>query len=120
MVAVVTDADGGYRLGGTGFWGTFEGDDRGDLLPLAALVELDKGPATRVDGLDPRTALRRLVACALVPPAPPLWSAALGAIGRIVDRVPAFRLAWSPGEPWESVEGVLVSAGALPAPRSRS
>jgi len=108
MVAVVPGAGGGYRLGGTGFWGTFEsGDPRADLVPLAALVELDKGRPTRLDRLDARSALRRLVASTLVPPAPPLWSAALAVIGALVRVVPAFRLAWSPSEPWEAIEEAL-------------
>ena len=114
MVAIAPAGPGGYVLGGTGFWGTFDGGETPCLaVPLGALVELDRGPAVRVDSLDPTTALRRLVASALVPPGPPLWSAALATLGRLARRVPVLRLAWTPDEPWGAIEDALRRAGAL-------
>lgn len=115
MVVVTPAGPRGFLLGGAGFWGTLEsGGGPSVLVPLTALVELGRGPALRVEPLDPTTALRRLVASTLVPPGPPLWSAALAATGRLVREVPVFRLAWSPVQPWEEVEGALRRAGALP------
>ena len=67
------------------------------LLPLA-LIELDKGPFS-LTRHDPRTALRRLIASAAVPAAPPVWSAALAVIGRLAREVPCYGMAWSLEEP---------------------
>ena len=114
MVAIVPRRPDGYELTGTGFWGTFDGSEAGaDGFPLACVVELGRGPRARLDPIDSRTALRRLVAATLVPPGPPLWSAALGAIGRLVSEVPTFCLAWSPEEPWAAIERALRDGGAL-------
>jgi hypothetical protein len=114
MVAIAPAGGRGFLLGGAGFWGTLEGGDRPSVLvPLAALVELDRGPALRVEPLDPTKALRRLVASTLVPPGPPLWSAALAATARLVREVPVFRLAWSALQPWEEVEEALRRAEAI-------
>jgi hypothetical protein len=115
MVAIAPAGRRGFLLGGAGFWGTFDGGERPPVLvPLAALVELDRGPALCVEPLDPTKALRRLVASTLVPPGPRLWSAALAVTGRLVREVPVFRLAWSPVQPWAEVEHALRRAGALP------
>jgi hypothetical protein len=108
MVAVVPGV-AGYVVGGTGFWGTYEAGGGPDAFPVAAVVELDRGPGTRVDALDSRTALRRLIAATLVPPGPPFWSAALGVMADLVARVPSLRLAWSPHEPWIAIEEALRS-----------
>jgi hypothetical protein len=115
MVAIVpagsgTAARGGpFVLAGTGFWGTHGATvTPAGPFPLAALVELGRGPRLRIERLDPQTAVRRLIAAVLVPPGPPLWSAALGVIGRLVGVVPMLRLAWSPTEsPWDELERAI-------------
>jgi hypothetical protein len=109
MIAVIRSPTGpGYRLASTGFWGALGVSPAPNgPFPLRALVELGKSPTFHVERLDTRTALRRLIPCALVPPGPPLWSAALAVMGRLTRRVPVFRMAWSPSElPWEALEGL--------------
>jgi hypothetical protein len=119
MVAVVRRADEtGHRrcaLGGTGFWGTLgQNTPPAGLFPLAALVELAHAPRLRVQRLDPRTAMRRLIASVLVPPGPPLWSAALSSISTIVREVPVLRLAWAPAEPpWPALDRALGRRSAV-------
>ena len=66
---------------------------------LRALVELAQGPRFVLERLDARLALRRLMSSAAVPAAPPVWSAALSVIGRLVREVPCYRMAWSLDEP---------------------
>jgi hypothetical protein len=99
LVAVVRD-DGQFALEATGFWGTLgQGDAPPGTFPLTALVELAKGDRFALDLLSPREALRRLVGVTLVPPGPPLWTAALGVIGRLAAAVPCYRMAWAKDEP---------------------
>lgn len=114
MVAVTRTA-AGYALVGTGFWGTLGATETAPKpFPLRALVELDKAPTLRLDRLDPRTALRHLVPCVLVPPGPPLWRAALGVAGRLTRDLPVFRMAWSPAEPpWDRLAGLTESASGM-------
>lgn len=96
----------------TGFWGTLS---RGECIPgafpLAALVELAKGPL-RFEPLGPRQALRRLLGVALLPTAPVLWSSGLGVLGDLASERPAYRMAWSPDTPpWDALRrGVSLSA----------
>lgn len=100
-----------YVLTGTGFWGANgPGDAPAGLHPLAAIVELERAAVLRVERLDPKAALRRLIVSTLVPPGPPLWSAALAVIGRLVREVPVLRLAWTPSrQPWSAVETAIES-----------
>jgi hypothetical protein len=111
MVAV-TRRTSGYALESTGFWGTLGASAAPPgPVPLRALLELARAPTLELTPLDPRTALRRLIPCALVPPGPPLWSAALAVMGRLTGDVPVLRMAWSPAEPpWPALERL---AGAL-------
>ena len=89
-----------FALTASGFWGTGEqARTSGKPWPLAALVELAKGAQLRLDRLGPREAITRLVRVVMVPPGPPLWSAALAVLGRLVREVPVYRMAWSPGRP---------------------
>ncbi len=89
-----------FALAASGFWGTGEQDRRSEKpWPLAALVELAKGARFRLDRLEPRVAIARLVRVILVPAGPPLWSAALAVLGRLVREVPVYRMSWSPGRP---------------------
>jgi len=111
VVAIVHagTARSAFALVTTGFWGTlgWANAPRG-LYPLRALIELDKGPSFRLDPLAPREAVRRLISSCLLPPAPPLWSHALTAIGRMARAVPVYRMAWSPAEPpWESLRAAI-------------
>jgi hypothetical protein len=104
LVAVVADHSGTgpapFALTASGFWGTGEQDRTSRKpWPLAALVELAKGVAFRLDRLEPREAIARLVRVIMVPPGPPLWSAALAVLGRLVREVPVYRMAWSPQQP---------------------
>ncbi len=102
LVAVVpTHArPGAFALTASGFWGTGEKEGRsGKPRPLVALVELAKGARLRLDRLATREAIARLVRVVVVPPGPPLWSAALAVLGDLVREVPVYRMAWSPEQP---------------------
>ena len=98
-----------FSLTATGFWGTLEGGrSHAGSWPLAALVELGKGPELRFEPLGSREALVKLVGVLMVPPGPPLWNAALGILGRLVREVPVERLVWSPAEPpWDAIRARL-------------
>jgi hypothetical protein len=104
MVAVARSG-AAYVLAATGFWGaTGASPAPAAPFPLRALVELDKAPALSMERLDRRTAVRRLIPSALVPPAPALWGAALAVLGRVAREVPVLRMGWSPAEPpWEAL-----------------
>jgi hypothetical protein len=109
MVALVPLDPRGYALTGTSTWGTNgPGENPDGEFPLAGVCALAKGPGVSVDRLDPRTALLGLVAAALVPPGPPLWSAALGVIGRVAQEHPTLRLTWdAKASPWTVLEEIL-------------
>jgi len=109
MIAIVPGGANGYRLTATGTWGTHgRGEALSGAFPLAGVCALDRGPETRIDHLDPLAALRGLIPSTLVPPGPPLWSAALGVIGRVARQVPAYRLTWSPAHPpWTALDQAL-------------
>jgi hypothetical protein len=97
LVAVLpAGKDEAYRVAGAAFpSGPLEGAEPSDAPRLASLVELAQGPRFRLERLDARTALRRLLGSIVVPPAPPSWSAALGVAGDLARRVPCYRMAWS-------------------------
>lgn len=63
--------------------------------PLACLVELAQGPRFRLEPLERGTALRRLLGSVVVPPGPPLWSAALQVAADLVRETPCYRMEWS-------------------------
>ncbi len=95
------------RLAGSGFWGSFEGV-RAPAVPLAALIELAKGPTFECTRLAPAWALRRLLGVLLVPPQGDLWSRALANLADLVRHVPVYRLAWSPSAPpWDELRRLL-------------
>lgn len=103
-----------WRLGASGFWGALDGSAPRGAAPLMALFELGRAPTLRVERLDPRRALRRLLEVLLVPPQPALWSRALAAAGRLVHDVPVWRLAWNPDDPpWDGLRARLAAEGAL-------
>lgn len=101
LVALVPDGGGGLGLCGTPFRRAPAGATPSfHRAPgLRALVELDKGPSLTLSRIGPAEALRRLLASAAVPAAPPVWSAALGVLGRLAREVPCYRMAWSPEDP---------------------
>jgi hypothetical protein len=107
LVAVVGGAP--FRLASTGFWGAgTSASTTSEPAPLRALIELDKGDRFRLDRLDPREGLRRLIPVVMVPNGPPLWSEALAVLGRLVRQVPVYRMAWSPAHPpWAALAETL-------------
>lgn len=91
---------GPFALTASGFWGDGRtGKTSGKPWLLAALVELAKGARLRLDRLAAREAIARLVRVVMVPPGPPLWSAALAVLGGLVRAVPVYCMAWSPEQP---------------------
>jgi hypothetical protein len=96
LVAVLPEGETSFSVRRTPFRKAPPGDARAarGAAPLVALVELDKGPY-RLARLGRTEALRALVASAAVPAGPPLWTAALAAIGRLVREVPCYRMTWS-------------------------
>jgi hypothetical protein len=86
----------------SGFWGEGRSEDRPASAPLAALVALGQGPAFNLQRLPAMEAVRVLSAAVPVPLAAPLWSRALAVVASTVDRVPVYRMEWTPREPpWE-------------------
>jgi hypothetical protein len=97
-----------FRLLGAGFWGTFEAGKPPAGGPLAALVELAKGPRFQLRRLSRPAAVRRLLGVILVPPHPSLWGKALAVLAQIVDTVPVYRMAWCATQPpWAALEEAL-------------
>jgi hypothetical protein len=75
---------------------------------LACLVELAQGPRFRLERLERGTALRRLLGSLVVPPVPPLWSAALKVAGDLVRERPCYRMEWSlDASPFEPLAAAL-------------
>jgi hypothetical protein len=102
-------------LRATGFWGEADPFRPPPAEPpLAALVELAKGPALRLERLGSGPAFRRLMGVVLVPPLPRLWTAAMALASRAVRELPVYRMSWDPGDPpWDRLRAV-VSAGGAP------
>jgi hypothetical protein len=104
------------RVLASGFWGALDGTARDAGAPLAALIELDRGPDLRLTRLTPSEALRRLLGALLVPPHAALWSRALAVAGRFARDVPVYRMAWNPAAPpWDALDARLASGAALDA-----
>jgi hypothetical protein len=81
-----------------------------DEPPLGCLVELAQGPRFHLERIERSAALRRLLGSLVVPPAPPLWSAALKVAGDLVREIPCYRMAWSlDASPFEPLEAALQS-----------
>jgi hypothetical protein len=75
---------------------------------LACLIELAQGPHFRLEPLERDKALRRLLGSLVVPPGPPLWSAALKVASDLVRETPCYRMEWSLGaSPFEPLEAAL-------------
>lgn len=78
--------------------------------PLAALVELAQGPRFSLEMLDAPTALRQLLGSIAVPPAPPLWRAAVAVSAVLARSVRCYRMAWSLDEdPFEPIALALAA-----------
>jgi hypothetical protein len=109
LIAVVPGAP--FGLARSGFWGEGRGDGRPHAAPLAALVDLGRGPRFALTRLVPPQAIRRLVASVPIPLAPPLWSRALAVVVELAARVPVYRMEWTPSEPpWEGLAEALATA----------
>lgn len=106
LVAVAGDP---FELRHTGFWGELGARGGAPLgAPLAALVELAKGPHLELTPIDPATAFRRLLGAVVLPPAPALWRPATAVVARLVATVPVLRLAWHPAAPpWPALEAFI-------------
>lgn len=112
LVAVTLDPP---VLRATGFWGGGESAERPPAeVPLAALVELARGPGFRLERQAPDEAFRRLLGVLLVPPLPRLWQEAMALAARAVREVPVHRMHWSPDDPpWDRLRrAILTAAGA--------
>ncbi len=103
----------GPSLRASGFWGALDGRASVHVAPLRALIELARGPVTRLEPLTPEQALRRLLGVLFVPPQPRLWSCALSVLAAFTREVPAWRLAWQPPTPpWDALRAHLTSPSA--------
>lgn len=110
LVAVATGQP--FDLVRSGFWGEGRRDGRSGKAPLALLVDLAKGSSLRLTRLRPAEAAGRVLGSVPVPLAPPLWSRALAVVANLVQRVPAYRMEWSPAEPpWEPLASLLAGPG---------
>lgn len=106
----------------TGFWGELASTGasvRG--APLAAVVELAKGPRLSISPLAPEEAFRRLLSCIVLPASDALWNLALANVARLVRAVPCLRLSWSPARsPWEDLPTAIEAAREPASNRRRS
>ncbi len=76
--------------------------------PLACFIELAQGACFELERLERGAALRRLLGSIVVPPGPPLWSAALKVAGDLVREIPCYRMTWSlDASPFEPLEAAL-------------
>ena len=100
-------------LRATGFWGEWESSERPPVeAPLAALVELAKGPAFRLERLAPDQAFRRLMGVLLVPPLPRPWREAMALAARAVRELPVYRMQWAPDDPpWDQLRRAMLNVG---------
>jgi hypothetical protein len=110
---VAVNAASPFDLRRSGFWGEGRESARGGPAPLALMVDLAKGAALKLTRLRPAEAAGRVLASVPVPLAPPLWSRALAVASELVQRVPVYRMEWTPTEPpWEHLRGLLAEATA--------
>jgi hypothetical protein len=106
LVAVVPGSP--FALVRSGFWGESGPAGHQAGAPLAALVDLAKGSSFSLARLSPVEAARRIVASVPVPLAPPLWARALAVVADLVQRVPVYRMEWTPAEPpWERLARII-------------
>jgi hypothetical protein len=92
------------RARGTSFWGdsVCKAPLGRTALPLRAIVILEKARGFRLERAASTEAARALVATTLTPAVPTLWPIVLGSIGRLVEEVDVFRMAWWKDDaPWD-------------------
>ena len=113
LAALLPRRDGGPRRVSSAAFPAQPKSTRGpaeepDEPPLGCLVELAQGPRFQLERLAQSAALRCLLGSLVVPPAPPLWSAALKVAGDLVHETPCYRMAWSlDASPFEPLEAAL-------------
>jgi hypothetical protein len=101
-----------FDLVRSGFWGEGAPGRSTENAPLALLVDLAKGPTLRLTRLRPAEAAGRVLGSVPVPLAPPLWFPALAVVADLVQRVPVYRMEWTPAEPpWEPLTSLLAGVG---------
>jgi hypothetical protein len=113
--AIVTiPHDGRWEVSSSGFWGSLDLPlAPSGYFPLAGLFELHKEADTRIERLSARQAFVSLLSVITVPDSPLLWSAAVQALGRLVEAVPVFSLGWAPARPpWDAIREALAGASA--------
>jgi hypothetical protein len=103
--------DGPPRVSGAAFAGPQPVDrTSAHEPPLACLIELAQGPRFHLERLERGTALRRLLGSIVVPPGPPLWSAALKVAGDLVRETPCYQMTWSlDASPFDPLEAALTA-----------
>lgn len=111
-----------FEVRATGFWGELAPPDMlVRRAPLAAVVELAKGPRLSIIPLAPEEAFRRLLSCIVLPASDALWNHALATVARLVRAVPCLRLTWSSTRsPWEELCTAIEAARELASDRRRS
>lgn len=101
--------DGRWEVSSSGFWGTLDRSTapRG-YLPLAGLFELHQDTSTRIERLPARRAFVSLLRVVTIPDSPPLWSAAVDALRRLVESVPVYSFGWTPAiPPWGAIREAI-------------
>lgn len=101
--------DGRWEVSSSGFWGTLDRPlaPQG-YVPLAGLFELHQETSTRIERLPPRRAFVSLLRVVTIPDSPPLWSAAVDALRRLVESVPVYSFGWTPAiPPWIAIRGAI-------------
>jgi len=119
LVAVRGDP---FEVRATGFWGELApAGTTARLAPLAAVVELAKGPRLSITPLAPEEAFRHLLSCIVLPASDALWNHALATVARLVRAAPCLRLSWSPTRsPWEDLCSAIEAAREPASDRRRS
>ncbi len=100
FLGVVPSLSGGFRLASTPFWSSFVPAMPGpESVPLLALVELEKSTAFTWVAVAPDMRLRRLLRVLIAPPCGDVTATAIACLVKLAERVPMFRMGWSPAEP---------------------
>lgn len=116
LVAVTAGAP--FSLERSGFWGEAPAGPAAAPVPLATLFELAKGERFALTLLRPAEAAGRILGSVPVPAAPPLWSAALAVVKRLVEALPVYRLEWTPADPpWDRLARLASAAPGRGAQR---
>jgi hypothetical protein len=113
-LVAVRETASGFVVRTTGFWGTLDCDGApAESVPLRGLFELKQEKETRLARVPAPMMMRKLLGVTIVPPAPPLWSAAARVLGRVSAAVPGFELGWArETPPWNAVRVALAGPPA--------